>query len=373
MTRLKEGMRPSPLFETAIQFPADRFDTLPVADSSPLIPLKTLTKNYYRENAPLANQLPYPEERGSLNEIYKNTSAHETQHALIAKAFGIKSSVSLERKGNSLGRTSFDGYIPLSKFKIIAAGGAVNTAGAGPAQGYGMDLYQISVANFLQNMSPDNVDPYILMAKSVLDANYTREVQIKSAEIIAYLGGTADIDLVLQQAEFELEMEGMNFDRFYSEREEKLAELKKKISLAEADDKRMVEIKLIEENEDHTLKIQWIEKDNPDIFYEEIHCPFCSGINMHFPICRQNRKKYDEDHGQFINSLINPEIENAPINDLTGLTNGDNGEIFSRVKTNKNDDGDDPPPSKNGDHDPGSDIPYIAGPEVDKPDPPSTN
>jgi len=106
----------------------------------------------------------------------------------------------------------------------------------------------------------------------------------------------------------------MNFDRFYSEREEKLAELKKKISLAEADDKRMVEIKLIEENEEHTIRIRYSYEDNPDTVYDKVVCPICSGINGHFPDCIEKSRIYEKKY------------QNTDISLRSGTDNDDNGE-----------------------------------------------
>src|SRR3989338_5441186 len=121
----------NPLYDTGRQFPAGNFNNLPRAEFSDqqnqtasfpeIIPVQTLVNRYYLENAPLAHSLKPPSQRESLEAQYANTSEHETNHALIARALGIKSKVSLERQGNSLGRTTFEESVSMSTFKIIDA------------------------------------------------------------------------------------------------------------------------------------------------------------------------------------------------------------------------------------------------------------
>ena len=256
-----------------------------VLEIPPMATLSDLVKDYYRNNAPMRDKLDHPSERPPVNDELKNTTAHETQHALVLRVLGHKSSISLDPQGDSLARTIPHGAVPLSDFKIAAAAGAVDTVGAGPARGFGSDLYQVGIANWLQNISPNNFQPAINAASKILKANYPDEIRVKTTDIVAQMGGTNDIDLVLEQAYFEAELEGINFDEFYQRREQILKEVDKILSTIDNPEERNIYISMIEENQDHTVKIVFFYDDKPEELFEHVSCPHCGGINNHAQSC----------------------------------------------------------------------------------------
>lgn len=294
----------------------------------PVNELVDQVKEVYFARSPMGRALEFPTERGSLAEDYLNTSAHESHHALVAKAMGINSSVSLTPEGMSLGRTSFNGNIPMNKFKIIAAAGAVNTVGAGHARGFGHDLYQVSVANYFDSMNPNNVSPYISAAEAILNAHYPGPLRKKVAEILGHLGGTGDIGLVLSQAKFELEFfDKVNLQKLFDDQKVRLEIANKIVISLTENDGQIINSGTISENKDHNLDIQYLSGAKKENEMEKIVCPICASPHHSKEFCSPELRKKERDEFEKVQSLHKPRVIRAF--EFRDLDNNKNQTIFS--------------------------------------------
>lgn len=231
---------------------------------------------------PLA-EIPLSQERlPRLNGDLLNTAGHELNHALLARELGVSVAlVSVLPEGHSLGRTIFFGRVAPETFKIIAAGGAIDTP-HGSAKGYGGDIRQIQAIDEVFGSNSANL---LSNARALLTANYSDAVREKAAEIIAYLGevrGTALFD-ILTRAEFEVRMENSK-DPLW----------KRQIFY---DDKRQEPQPKPEEASTYTI-IEHLDNGMFHIRYSEnnlidreyMFCGECGEIDGHTSTCSRNEK-----------------------------------------------------------------------------------
>lgn len=298
--------------------------------------------NFFRKYAPMGDILDLPEKRGTLNKEILNTSHHELQHALVALANGVGvSEISVQREGNSLGRTKFEGLISLGKFKIIAAAGSINPSDnrAGTASGYGHDFYQIAVANLMEGYDSNNTGIYKQLAQLSLTANYSVPLRNKAAEIIAIRGKVSgnEIPLLLEQARFELAMENIKFDDTEEMRDaqERLKKIIEEFVFPENDSQEFYSGIIIGEDENHNITIETVLAGSATENENDKICSYCGTFNnVHSADCRiwdfrsnDDRNKFQENTGRNGSTFI--PSRNDPDERIEGLVfNPDQSEMI---------------------------------------------
>lgn len=261
-----------------------RIESLSFAPSPSMVEAKPKLR---LEDIPLASLLPPPEMRQTSSYLIM-TAHHESHHALLAIILGADiEEVNVIPNGNVLGTTKIKGSVSDEKFKIIAAGGAVNPVVGGFASGYGLDLWQVKRLDrdFITGRSGgSSVDYSIFQAESMLNLNFTADVRIRIAEMVAYLGVVSGPILkeIIKRAKLESDLASQN----------RLGELSQVIS----------GFAIQHEEKDHH-KIEYSKEQLANPVYElvivseegkeEKHliCAVCGGLDgAHHPYCQISHK-----------------------------------------------------------------------------------
>lgn len=223
-------------------------------------------------------RVPRPESRYS-SEQARHTAGHELNHALIAIDHGIMPfSLSVIPEGNSLGRTIFSGDIDTETFKIIAAGGSVDTpfgraSGFGSSYQPGSDLFHI--ASLHEKYGGINAEEAKKRAQQSL-STIPEKIREKASEIIASLGNISgdEIPNIIRIAEFEIHYGASSVA---SSVEESISGLKESESYQKQSSSGRKTILGIDE--DGNIQKPVIVSGENSV------CVRCGGKNIHLPLC----------------------------------------------------------------------------------------
>ena len=211
----------------------------------------------------------------SFTAMEKQTAYHEGQHMILAVLDSgpqIVDRVTVVPSGHALGQTVFRGIVPLEKFKIWAAAGAVDPPESF-ASGYGHDLWQVRAVT--GNLF-GSVEPEIAEARRRLN-HIDKDERTIMAEIIAHMKTVpgAFIGQVWARARLEVSLK----------RDNKLSLLEQilsgKTTVQEAVEDKLPSV--------HT-RIEYIDKHIYRIIHVKdgqekavIICGACGGENVHAP------------------------------------------------------------------------------------------
>lgn len=224
--------------------------------------------------------VPMPEKRRNLSPHLIDVAAHELNHVLAAHATDTTVvSVSVIPEGKSLGRTILACPKSPQAAQIIAAAGCVPTHD-GTAQGYGSDLFQVSL---IAHLYDDGIS--IASAKDhaqSLIASYPTDVRQKAAEIIAFLKNVSGhlIPTVLTRAQMEVDFENNLYD--YSSKIVYKKKREEVVVYTESPQKLMI----IDDLGQKGYAITYVVAGQ--VKKEEFVCRLCQKTNGHEPNCPAN-------------------------------------------------------------------------------------